>query len=150
MTCEVWFYHLERSSLDEVLPELLERTLARGWRAVVRGTDRERLEQLDDRLWTWKPESFIGHALDDAPEPERQPVLLTDTVGAPTNCADALFLVDDAEPGELEPFARCLILFDGRDEAAVKAARARWRTVKTAGHPVSYWKQAERGWEKQA
>ena len=22
--CEVWFYHLERSSLDQILPELLE------------------------------------------------------------------------------------------------------------------------------
>ena len=34
--CEVWFYHLERTSLDQALPELLEKTLARGWKAVVR------------------------------------------------------------------------------------------------------------------
>jgi hypothetical protein len=27
--CEVWFYHLERTSLDQALPELLEKTLAR-------------------------------------------------------------------------------------------------------------------------
>ena len=33
---EVLFYHLEHRSLDSVLPELLERTLARGWRAVAR------------------------------------------------------------------------------------------------------------------
>ena len=34
--CEVWFYHLERTSLDQALPELLEKTLARGWKALVR------------------------------------------------------------------------------------------------------------------
>ena len=34
--CEVWFYHLERTGLDQALPELLQKTLARGWRALVR------------------------------------------------------------------------------------------------------------------
>ena len=34
--CEVWFYHLERQGLDQVLPALLERTLQKGWRARVR------------------------------------------------------------------------------------------------------------------
>ena len=42
--CEVWFYHLERTSLDQALPELLEKTLARGWKALVRSTARERVD----------------------------------------------------------------------------------------------------------
>jgi hypothetical protein len=33
---EIWFYHLERSTLDQVLPELLDKTLQRGWCARVR------------------------------------------------------------------------------------------------------------------
>ena len=36
--CEVWFYHLERTALDQALPELLEKTLAKGWKALVRTT----------------------------------------------------------------------------------------------------------------
>ena len=48
--CEVWFYHLERSGLDQVLPDLLERTLARGWRALVRSDLPERLDHLDGWL----------------------------------------------------------------------------------------------------
>ena len=32
---EVYFYHLERRTLEEVLPTLLERSLERGWRAAV-------------------------------------------------------------------------------------------------------------------
>ena len=47
MSGDLWFYHLERSSLDEVLPELLEKTLARGWRALVRSPDAKRREAID-------------------------------------------------------------------------------------------------------
>lgn len=148
--CEVWFYHLERSTLDQVLPELLERTLARGWKALVRSGDPRRLEHLDGFLWSFREDSFLPHGLAEEPFAERQPVLLAAGAGNP-NAADALFLIDDAEPGDLSPHARCIVLFDGRDEAAVGAARRRWKVFKAEGRPVSYWKQgAERGWEKQA
>ena len=30
----IWFYHLERSSLDDVLPELVDRCLKRAWRVL--------------------------------------------------------------------------------------------------------------------
>ena len=33
---ETLFYHLERRALDDVLPGLIEKTLERGWRAVIR------------------------------------------------------------------------------------------------------------------
>ena len=145
---EVWFYHLERISLDQALPELLEKTLARGWRAVVRAPSRERLDQLDGLLWSWRDDSFLPHGLDDEPEPERQPVLLTTGERNP-NRAQALFLIDGAEPGPLEDYERCVILFDGRDEAALAEARRRWSGLKSGGTAVSYWKQTERGgWEK--
>ncbi|HEY0052608.1 MAG TPA: DNA polymerase III subunit chi, partial [Caulobacteraceae bacterium] len=60
-TCEIWFYHLERSSLEQVLPDLLEKTLTRGWRAQVRARDEARLADLDERLWTWKDDAFLAH-----------------------------------------------------------------------------------------
>ena len=40
---EALFYHLERQPLERVLPTLLERTLARGWTAVVQSGSEERL-----------------------------------------------------------------------------------------------------------
>ena len=60
----LWFYHLERSSIETALPPLLEKCLERGWRAVVRGGLPERLEALDQTLWTWKEETFLPHGLD--------------------------------------------------------------------------------------
>lgn len=148
--CDVWFYHLERTALDQALPELLDKTLARGWRALVRSASSERIEQLDDWLWSWRDDSFLAHGVAGEPHEARQPILLA-TGQANPNGAQAVFLLDGAEPGSLEGFARCMIMFDGRDEAAVKTARDRWRSLKTAGHPVSYWRQSGEGrWEKSA
>ena len=150
MTCEVWFYHLERTSLDQALPDLLEKTLARGWRALVRCMADERVEHLDGWLWSYRDESFLPHGVEDAPHTDYQPILLTRGVDNP-NGAQALFLLDGAEPGPLDEFERCVVLFDGRDETATSAARERWREVKAAGYSASYWRQSEAGaWRKQA
>ena len=149
MACEVWFYHLERTSLDQALPELLEKTLARGWRALVRCDGAERMEHLDGWLWSYRDESFLPHGLADAEHAERQPVLIT-TRSENLNGAHALFLLDGAEPPLLDGYERCVVLFDGRDEAALATARTRWREVKAAGRPASYWRQSQEGaWRKQ-
>ena len=146
---EVWFYHLERTGLEQALPELLEKTLQRGWKALVRVPDADRLAHLDGWLWTYRDDSFLPHAPDDEGGAARQPILLT-TGFENANGADALFLVDGAEPGELAGYARCVVLFDGADEAQLAVARAQWSAVKATGVSVSYWKQQARGWEKQA
>ena len=43
---EVLFYHLEHQPLERVLPSLVEKTLERGWRAVVQAGSEERVEAL--------------------------------------------------------------------------------------------------------
>ncbi len=150
MACEVWFYHLESTGLDQALPELLEKTLARGWRALVRCSGQDRLEHLDGWLWSYRDDSFLPHGVAEGAEAARQPVLLT-TGTENLNGAQALFLLDGAEAGGLDGYERCVVLFDGRDEAAVALARTRWRAVKAEAHPASYWRQSEEGaWRKQA
>ncbi len=148
--CEVWFYHLERSGLDETLPVLLEKTLARGWRALVRAPDPRRLDDLDQSLWTWRDDSFLPHGLESEPNAARQPVLLTAGMDN-TNQAQALFLLDGAEAGPLDGYERCIVLFDGRDPEALNAARGRWKAFKDGGSTVSYWQEdPDKGWEKKA
>jgi len=148
--CEVWFYHLERTSLDQALPELLEKTLARGWRALVRTTSRDRIEHLDGFLWSYRDDAFLPHGVEGDARAERQPVLITSGPDN-RNGAQALFLIDGAEPGDISPYLRCVVLFDGKDESALVAARGRWGAFRAEGREVSYWRQGETGgWRKQA
>jgi DNA polymerase-3 subunit chi len=77
-----------------------------------------------------------------------QPIWLT-TGAENANGAGFLFLVDGAVHAGVAGFKRVFELFDGRDDAAVAAARDRWKAYKDAGHMLSYWQQDDRGrWNK--
>lgn len=148
---EVRFYHLTDLPLERALPPMLERTLDRGQRAVVRGADPARLSWLDQRLWTYSDESFLPHGRDGDPEPDRQPVWLTMAPQTP-NGAQALFLIDGAAaaPEEMAAMEVTAILFDGHDAAAVEAARGQWRAVAAAGLAAVYWAQEDGRWVKRS
>ena len=144
---ELWFYHLEKSELERALPPLLEKSLQRGWRALVRAGSEARLEALDQAIWTFRDDSFVPHAREG--DPMRQPVWLTTEADNP-NQAQALFIIDNAEPGDISGFERACLLFDGNDQSALEMARSRWKQAKDAGIVASYWKESAAGrWEKQ-
>lgn len=143
---EVRFYHLTERPLEAVLPVMLERSLARGWRAVVRGTDPARIEALSEALWNWGDESFLAHGTPADGMASLQPVWLCCEPGNP-NRANALFLIDGAEAAmdELAAMQLSAVLFDGLDEVAVARARAQWRKVGDAGLKAVYWAQDQGG-----
>ena len=147
---EVWFYHLTHWPLERALPPLLEKTLERGWRALVRVGTADRLAHLDQHLWTWRDESFLPHGSAAEEEAEGQPILLT-LNDENVNEADVQFVVDGAAPFDMASFARTILVFDGRNEDAVAEARAEWRKAKEQDLDVSYWQQTgSGGFEKKA
>ena len=149
-TTEILFYHLERAPLERVLPSLLERTLERGWRAVVQAGSEPRIEALDTHLWTYDDRSFLPHGKERDGRVERQPVFLTTGEDNP-NGATVRFLVDGATIATPGDYDRVVVLFDGSDPAALEQARAEWKKARAAGHQVTYWQQAASGkWEKRA
>src|SRR3954471_12066647 len=110
---EVHFYHLQREPLETALPKLLEKSLQRGWRAVVQATSAERLAALADHLWTFSDESFLAHATDKEPDAAEQPVVLTLAEANP-NGAAIRFLVEGAPvPAEVSGYERLVVVFDG-------------------------------------
>ncbi len=147
---EVLFYHLTESTLEEALPGLLERTLQRGWKAVVQTGSEERRDALDTHLWTFRDDSFLAHGLDRDPHAADQPILLTAGHMNPGD-ASVRFLVDGAEPPDLAGYERAVFMFDGHDEQQLQAAREQWKAVRAAGHAVTYWQQTpDRRWERKA
>ncbi len=152
---EIRFYHLQQTSLEAALPQILEKSLERGLRAVVKAADPAAVTRLDDHLWTFDPVSFLPHgsARDFKPgdgSQERQPVWLTDGADNP-NGAKVLMVTDGSLREDMTGFEIVCDLFDGLDPGAVQAARVRWTRYKRAGHKLTYWQQGPRGgWEKKA
>ena len=152
---ETLFYHLERRALEDVLPGLLEKSLGRGWRAVIKTDSSERSDALDNLLWTYDDQSFLPHAQSGDGEAKLQKVSITVEDENP-NGAQILFCVGGAAPSDwnaalFASLARVVMLFDGRDAAMLDSARAAWKKAKDAGHEVTYWKESPSGkFEKQA
>jgi len=147
---EVWFYHLQRQALEEVLPPLLEKVLAAKKRAVVILSSEERVEAINNLLWTHDDRGFLPHGSARDGFAAEQPVWLT-AIDENPNGAEILVLADGAHSAHMAGYGRCLELFDGNDSALVAAARGRWKDYKEAGHDVAYWQQDARGkWEKKA
>jgi DNA polymerase-3 subunit chi len=149
---ETLFYHLERRSLEEVLPGLVEKSRARGWKALIRCDSADRADAIDTLLWTYDDQSFLAHAQLGDGEAGRQPVLITMEEGN-ANAAGIVFYVGGTQPADwsgLNDLSRIVLLFDGRDAAALATARAAWKDAKAAGHDVTYWKENPSGkFEKQ-
>jgi len=148
---EMLFYHLQRQPLEKVLPSLLEKSLARGWRVVVQASSEERMEALDAHLWTYRDDAFLPHGTDRESDPASQPVLLTTREDNP-NSAEVRFLIDGADvPSDAGGYERIVLLFDGEDPDALAAARARWTQAKAQGLATTYWQADEEGrWQRKA
>lgn len=144
---EIGFYHLTRTGPDQALPTLLGRTLAAGHRAVVICGSPERVAALDAALWLCPEPDWLPHGSSATGEADLQPIWLTTEDEAPNN-ARFLFLIDGAASQRLDRFERVFDLFDGTDEAALAAARQRWKAAKSAGHTLTYWQQTPTGWAK--
>jgi len=144
---EIGFYHLRTMPLERALPSILERARAAGHRIVVMAGSPERVDHLNDLLWTYNDAGFLPRGSARDGQAERQPIWLTAADENP-NGASMLVLVDGAGSARLGEYARCCDIFDGTDEAAVAAARQRWKAAKSAGHQLVYWEQTESKWEK--
>jgi DNA polymerase-3 subunit chi len=144
---EIGFYHLKVTPLERALPRLLERALKDGYRVLVVAGSTERVEHLNQLLWTYDDASFLPHGSARDGNADRQPVFLT-TGGDNPNGATMLMLVDGARGAALEQYKRVCDMFDGNDEDAVADARQRWREGKAAGHALTYWEQTQAGWVK--
>ena len=148
---EILFYHLDHQRVENVLPTLLEKSLARGWRAAVQAASDDRVDSLDAHLWTYRDDGFLPHGTDRENTAAVQPVLLT-TSGENRNGADVRFLIDGVSlPADVASYTRVVLIFDGADADAVADARTHWTAAKADGHDVTYWQPDAQGrWQRKA
>jgi DNA polymerase-3 subunit chi len=146
---DVLFYHLEARPLEDVIPVLLEKTLERGWRAVVEVGSAERAQALDAHLWSYRDDSFLAHGLAGGEADALQPILIT-TGSENPNGAACRFFIDRAVPRSAAGYERIVFMFSGHDPDAVAEARDAWRTLRV-DNAVTYWQQESSGrWVKKA
>lgn len=137
---------MERRRLDAALPDFLEAALARGARAVVQTRDAAERDALNERLWTFREDSFVPHGAIGDGDPAGQPIFLTQSDETPNGATLRVLLNPaDAPRFATAQAAEIVVMFEARDEDALGAARAAWKALSGAGSAVSYWREGDEG-----
>jgi len=144
-----WFYHLERTTLEQAAGALLEKCLERGKRVLAISAEPSRRAALDSALWTYNDASFLPHGRAEAEglDPTCQPVLITEKLDNQNDAAFCL-LMDGMEIGDGAGFERCMVIFDGGDQPARDIARKQFKAAKDRGETVRYFQQSGNGWKE--
>lgn len=146
---EIRFYHLQRTPLENALPQILEKALAAGHRVQVMVPGPEEKKLLDASLWTYRDESFLPHGTDADAQPDAHPVLITDQAGRREGYGMLVLAFGCVH--DPEGFDLCCEMLNGAAQDEVAAARGRWATYKEKSYDVTYWAQDEQGrWARKA
>ena len=146
---EIRFYHLTRGGIMSALPQLLGKGLQSGRRIIVRVADDKAAEKIATDLWAFDKESFLPHGTKSDGHAADHPIWITPGNDNP-NGATMLLTLGAPDPIVTDGFDLICDVFDGADEMALTAARARWAALKDADITRAYYQQTDSGWEKKA
>ncbi len=143
----VQFYHLSVRSLEITLYTLLVKSLKADWRVVVRAESDNRLNNIDDWLWSNPRVGFLPHERAGCDREDQQPILLT--TGTGKNNPSCLISIDAAaiSRDELRILKKVCILFEDKNPQAIAKARTQWTSLTDAGCKAQYWTDKSGQWE---
>lgn len=136
---QVYFELLEKPDRVEGIAQLLLRRNRLTPSVLVLCPDDGFAAQLNERLWTVHPTSFLAHDLasDDMNANAQQPILLSTRV-CRDNGADTLINGGLEVPPDVTGFAHVVDFVDGWDEQLKQASRERFRTYRQMGLEPTY------------
>lgn len=136
---KVHFELLERADRVEGICHLLLRRGRLVPHVLILCPDNSFAAQLDERLWTIHPESFLAHgiATDDAEANSQHPILLATSI-LRDNRAEVLINGGLEIPPDVSGFAHIVDFVDGWDDSLKQAARERFRTYRQMGLEPTY------------
>jgi DNA polymerase-3 subunit chi len=103
-------------------------------------------DALNERLWTYREDSFLPHGGAGDGDPATQPVFLTETDESPNGATLRVLL----NPADAPRFTHAeaveiVVMFDARDQDVLVAARAAWKALSGVGAALSYWREGDEG-----
>mgnify|MGYP002783801091 CR=1 FL=1 len=148
---DISFYELTATSLEKMLPKLLEKAYDANQRVVVLLDSEERVHLMNATLWTYATLSFLPHGSqhDSIEDTSRNPIWLTTHLENPNDAQVIIITTEESLLTSPTQFQRCLDIFDGNNPQSVAQAHQRYRSYQEQGYTCVLWRQSLTGqWEK--
>ncbi|MBB3191450.1 DNA polymerase III subunit chi [Halomonas cerina] len=133
------FYILPDTTLEARLDfacRLAETIARKGYRLHLHTESEAMARELDDRLWTFRPDAYLPHALLESEQAETVPVTLGwEAPPAPDRAVQALLNLSPGIPEWFSRFERVAEIINQHQDVLV-AKRECWQTYKKRGYPV--------------
>ena len=139
---EIFFYKLKNSSSEIFLTSLIERSLENNWNSVVLLDNIERMEEINDFLWSYKDTSFLPHGSQNDKNSELHRVYLTCEEENP-NDSDVIFSIDGILIKNINSWQRCIYIFNEQNLKVVDQFDTYKKNIDQSQHALKAFEQDE-------
>ena len=141
---EIFFYKLKNTSIDLFLISLIEKSISKNWNSLVLLDNTERMEEINDLLWTFNDTSFIPHGSQSDLSPDKQNVYLTCNEENLNN-SNIIFSIDGIIVNEPDNWNRCIYIFNEQNLKVTDELESYKRKVKDFGYTLKSFEQDNNG-----
>ena len=141
---EIFFYKLKNSSSEIFLTSLIERSLENNWNSVVLLDNIERMEEINDFLWSYKDTSFLPHGGQNDKNSELHRVYLTCEEENP-NDSDVIFSIDGLLIKNINSWQRCIYIFNEQNLKVVDQFNTYKKNIDQSQHVLKSFEQDTNG-----
>ena len=141
---EIFFYKLKNTSIDLFLISLIEKSISKNWNSLVLLDNTERMEEINDLLWTFNDTSFIPHGSQSDLSPDKQNVYLTCNEENLNN-SNIIFSIDGIIINEPGNWNRCIYIFNEQNLKVTDELESYKREIKDFGYTLKSFEQDNNG-----
>ena len=141
---EIFFYKLKNSSSEIFLASLIEKSIENKWNSVVLLDNIERMEEINDFLWSYKDTSFLPHGSQNDKNSELHRVYLTCEEENP-NDSDVIFSIDGLLIKNINSWQRCIYIFNEQNLKVVDQLNFYKKSIDQSQHFIKSFEQNTNG-----
>jgi DNA polymerase III subunit chi len=136
----VRFYQLGLSSLEAAVTGILSKAYQKGVKTTLLTPGPDPSRYWDSLLWRNPVDSFLPHGIGSGPDPEKQPILITEQPDD-TNGATLIVLVTPRIVESPKQYDMVIDFVDGSSPKALADSRNRYKQYRDQGCKLEYWIQ---------
>tara|TARA_B100000212_G_scaffold67062_1_gene46707 strand:+ start:703 stop:1152 length:450 start_codon:yes stop_codon:yes gene_type:complete len=141
---EIFFYKLKNTSSEIFLTSLIEKSIDNDWNSVVLFDNIERMEEINDFLWSYKDTSFLPHGSQNDKNPELHRVYLTCEEENPNN-SHVILSIDGLLIKNINLWQRCIYIFNEQNLRIIDQFNIYKRNIDKSQHILKSFEQDANG-----